>query len=262
MDVTSVALMALSGIAAGAINAVAGGGSLLTFPTLLALGYPPVSANVINTVAAFPGYVGGAWGYRRELKGQARRVAVLGATTMVGAAAGSSLLLLGPESTFVAVVPWLVLASTLLLAIQPALTRLAAARAAGIERPTPVGERLQASSLGQLGVATYGGYFNAGLGIMMLGVLGITLDERLPRLNALKSVLSAVASAVSLVFFGVFASVAWPAAFVMAAAGLLGGWIGAVLGRRIPEVLLRRCVVVFGLVIFVVLWMDYASSTH
>lgn len=262
MDIGSVALMALAGTAAGAINAVAGGGSLVTFPTLLALGYPPVAANVINTVAAFPGYVGGVWGYRRELKGQARRVAILGTTTVVGATVGSALLLVGPESTFVAVVPWLVLASTLLLAAQPVLTKWAVARVGGVQNSRVRAERLHASSLGQLGVATYGGYFNAGLGIMMLGVLGITLDERLPRLNALKSVLSAVASAVSLVFFGIFATVAWPAAFVMAAAGLLGGWIGAVLGRRIPDVLLRRCVVFFGLVIFVVLWMDHASSTH
>jgi hypothetical protein len=267
MEATSVLLLALAGAAAGAINAVAGGGSLVTFPALLALGYPPVSANVINTVAALPGYVGGVWGYRRELSGQLRRVLVLGAVTVVGAIVGSALLLIGPESTFTAVVPWLVLGSTLLLAAQPGIARLTAARSGGvsmgapIEPSAPAEERLRWSSLGQLGVATYGGYFNAGLGIMMLGVLGVALDDRLPRLNALKSVLSAVASAVSLVFFGIFATVAWPAALVMAFAGLFGGWFGATLGRRIPAELLRRCVVIFGLIIFVVLWVDHASST-
>lgn len=267
MDATSVVVLALAGVAAGAINAVAGGGSLVTFPALLALGYPPVSANVINTVAALPGYVGGAWGYRRELSGQLRRVLVLGAVTVVGAFAGSALLLVGPESTFTAMVPWLVLGSTLLLAAQPMIARFTATRSAGlsvgasIRSDTPTGERLRWSSLGQLGVATYGGYFNAGLGIMMLGVLGVALDDRLPRLNALKSVLSAVASGVSLVFFGIFATVVWPAALVIAIAGLFGGWFGAALGRRLPSELLRRCVVIFGLIIFVVLWVDHASST-
>lgn len=269
MEVTSVLLLALAGVAAGAINAVAGGGSLVTFPTLLALGYAPVSANVINTVAALPGYLGGVWGYRRELSGQLRRVLVLGLVTVFGAVGGSALLLSGPESTFTAVVPWLVLGSTLLLAAQPLIARLAASRSRALSTvpSAPKGsavvpvERLRWSSLGQLGVATYGGYFNAGLGIMMLGVLGVALDDQLPRLNALKSVLSAVASGVSLVFFGIFATVAWPAALVIAIAGLFGGWFGAALGRRLPSELLRRCVVIFGLIIFVVLWVDHASST-
>lgn len=265
MEATSVLLLALAGAAAGAINAVAGGGSLVTFPALLALGYPPISANVINTVAALPGYVGGAWGYRRELSGQLRRVLVLGAVTVAGAILGSALLLLGPESTFVAVVPWLVLGSTLLLAAQPWIAKISSAssgRTSGGAPAVPLRERLRWPGLGQLGVAAYGGYFNAGLGIMMLGVLGVALDDGLPRLNALKSVLSAVASGVSLVFFSIFATVAWPAALVIAVAGLFGGWLGAVLGRRLPTELLRRCVVIFGLVIFVVLWVDHASSTH
>lgn len=268
MEVTSVLLLVVAGLAAGAINAVAGGGSLVTFPALLALGYPPVSANVVNTVAALPGYLGGVWGYRRELTGQLRRVLVLGLVTVVGAVGGSALLLTGSESTFTAVVPWLVLGSTLLLAAQPLIARLVAKRNGALPvMAVPVGsaaapvERLRWSSLGQLGVATYGGYFNAGLGIMMLGVLGVALDDGLPRLNALKSVLSAVASGVSLVFFGIFATVAWPAALVIAIAGLFGGWFGAALGRRLPSELLRRCVVIFGLIIFVVLWVDHASST-
>lgn len=253
MELGAVVLLALAGTAAGAINAVAGGGSLVTFPTLLALGYPSVIANVTNTVAALPGYVGGAWGYRRELVGQRRRVIVLGLITVAGAVGGSALLLGGSEQTFRAVVPWLVLASTALLAVQPALARLVT------RQPSVDAERLGWAGLGQFGVAVYGGYFNAGLGIMMLGVLGIALHESLQRLNALKSVLSVIASAVSLVYFTLFATVSWPAAAIMAITGLLGGWMGAAIGRRLPVPLLRWSVVTFGFVVFLVLLVNHAS---
>jgi uncharacterized membrane protein YfcA len=256
MEWSAVALIALSGAGAGAINALAGGGSLVTFPTLLALGYPPVTANVTNTVAALPGYVGSAWGYWREFSGQGRRVLVLGAVTAVGAVVGSALLLLGAESTFVAVVPWLVLASTVLLAVQPLLSTVARRRAEGAG---PATERLRWAALGELGVAVYGGYFNAGLGIMMLGVLGSLLQEQLHRLNALKSVLSAVSSAVSLVFFAVFAHASWLTAAVMAVSGLFGGWAGAALGRRVPAAPLRWSVVAFGFIVFLVLLVNHAS---
>lgn len=253
MELGAVVLLALAGTAAGAINAVAGGGSLVTFPTLLALGYPSVVANVTNTVAALPGYVGGAWGYRRELSGQRRRVILLGLITVAGAVGGSALLLLGSEQTFRVVVPWLVLASTALLAVQPVLAHLVT------RQPSVGAERLRWAGLGQFGVAVYGGYFNAGLGIMMLGVLGIALRESLQRLNALKSVLSVIASAVSLVYFTLFATVSWPAAAIMAVTGLLGGWMGAAIGRRLPVPLLRWSVVTFGFVVFLVLLVNHAS---
>ncbi|MCR2827838.1 sulfite exporter TauE/SafE family protein [Microbacterium sp. zg.Y909] len=256
MDWGAVVVLALAGTAAGAINAIAGGGSLVTFPALLALGYPPVIANVTNTVAALPGYVGGAWGYRRELAGQRRRIIALSIVTVIGALVGSTLLLAGDESTFTAVVPWLVLASTLLLAAQPYLSALVARRTEAAAASTPRAEPLRWAGVGQLGVAVYGGYFNAGLGIMMLGVLGVALRESLQRLNALKSVLSVVASAVSLVFFAVFAEVSWPAAGIMAVSGLLGGWLGAAVGRRLPVPVLRWSVVVFGLAVFVALLVD------
>ncbi|MCK2037054.1 sulfite exporter TauE/SafE family protein [Microbacterium sp. SSW1-49] len=259
MEFETVVLLALAGTASGAINAIAGGGSLVTFPTLLALGYPPVIANITNTVAALPGYLGGAWGYRRELIGQRRRIVVLGIVTVAGAVFGSALLLLGSERTFTAVVPWLVLGSTLLLAAQPMLTSLVRRSALSASASARPREALRWAGLGQLGVAVYGGYFNAGLGIMMLGVLGIALHETLHRVNALKSVLSVVASAVSLVYFATFATVAWPAAAVIAIAGLLGGWLGAAFGRRLPVPLLRWSVVTFGLIVFLVLLVKNAS---
>lgn len=259
MDAGTVVLMALAGTVAGAINAIAGGGSLVTFPTLLALGYPPVIANVTNTVAALPGYVGGAWGYRRELSGQQRRIIILGIVTVVGALLGSTFLLLGSERTFTAVVPWLVLISTLLLAVQPVLTRLMTRHAHPNPSLSTPHERMRWAGLGQFGVSLYGGYFNAGLGIMMLGILGLALHESLQKLNALKSVLSVVASFVSLVFFAIIANVSWSAAAVMAVTGLLGGWLGAAVGRRLPVPVLRWSVVIFGLVVFVVLLVDHAS---
>ncbi len=258
MDTGSAALIALAGTGAGAVNAIAGGGSLITYPALLAVGYPPVIANVTNTIGSVPGYVGGALGYRRELSQQVRRVVIFSAVTAIGAVAGSALLLAGSEEAFVAVVPWLILLSTLLLAVQPLISRMAARRR-NTDLPTSGRqERLRWAAAGQLGVAAYGGYFNAGLGIMILGVLGITMDTEFQQLNALKSLLSAVAGIVSLVFFAIFAVVAWPAALVMAGANLAGGWIGAVLGRRIPVNPLRWSIVAIGLVIFVILWIDNA----
>ncbi|MFY9713612.1 MAG: TSUP family transporter, partial [Microbacterium sp.] len=121
MEPISMIVIAAAGFAGGAINALAGGGSLVTFPALLAVGLPPIAANVTNTAAALPGYVGGAWGYRRELSGQLRRIAVLGGITVVGATAGSALLLLGSEDVFTALIPWLILFSVVLLAVQPSL---------------------------------------------------------------------------------------------------------------------------------------------
>lgn len=259
MDTGSVALIALAGTGAGAVNTIAGGGSLITYPALLAVGYPPVIANVTNTVGSLPGYAGGALGYRRELARQPRRVIILSTVTAAGAVAGSALLLAGSESTFVTIVPWLILLSTLLLAAQPLIGKIVTRSKEKAQLADKRTERLRWAAAGQLGVAAYGGYFNAGLGIMILGVLGITMDSEFQLLNALKTWLSTVASIVSLVFFSIFATVAWKAALVMGGATLLGGWLGALLGRRIPADPLRWAIVAAGLVIFVVLWIDNAS---
>lgn len=258
MEPSSLAALAAAGVGAGAVNAAAGGGSLISFPTLLALGHPPVTANVTNTVAALPGYLGGAWGYRRQLSGQRRRLATLGVVTVVGAVGGSTVLLIAPAEAFVAVVPWLVLASTLLLAVQPWITAVTKRRAERSTGPTP--ERLGTAALGQLGVGVYGGYFNAGLGLMMLGVLGCTLHDDLQRLNALKSALSAVASAVSTTYFIMFATVSWSAALVLAVGGLIGGWAGSALAQRVPARILRWSVVSVGLAVFLVLLVDAHAS--
>jgi uncharacterized membrane protein YfcA len=243
-DPTTLLVLALTGSSAGAVNAIAGGGSLISFPALLALGFPPVVANVTNAVATVPGYIGGCIGYRSELHGQAPHLRKLAAVTVVGALTGSALLLALPESSFRAAVGWLVLASAGLMAFQPRIRcRLAARSAASAEGPNTSAAILPA----QLVVSVYGGYFAAGLGIMMLAVLGMFSHSNLHRLNAAKSALSLVIGVVSACFFAVQAPVAWTPALILAGFGLIGGVAGVRLAKVIPVALLRYAVVVAGL---------------
>lgn len=234
-------LLAGAGFLAGAINAVAGGGSLVSFPALLAVGYAPVAANVTNLVALLPGYAGGSLAYRRELRGQGERVRLLGATTAAGAGAGTALLLIGPEHLFRTLAPWLILVACAALAARPLV------RAQG-ER------RSQRSLLALVAAgALYGGYFGAGLGIMLLAILGAFLPDDLQRLNALKGLLSLVVAVVSAIVVAIFGPVAWGAALVMAASSLVGGHLGVGLARRLDERVLRWAVVVYGVGVAVAL---------
>ena len=244
----TVALLSGAGLAAGAVNAVAGGGSLLSFPALLAAGYPSVTANVTNTVALFPGYAGSVAGGRPELVGQARRVRSLALVSVVGAIGGAVLLLTTPGEVFTRVVPFLILLACALLLLQPRLSRAVQARAEA--RGTDHAWVLQASVLV---AAVYGSYFGAGLGVILLGVLGVLLHERLQRVNALKNVLSLTMNAVALVAFGIFGPVAWSAVLVLAIASLAGGYLGVRAARRIPPAVLRAAVVVYGVVVAVLL---------
>ena len=248
MTPETVGLLAGAGLLAGGVNAVAGGGSLISFPALLAAGYPAVTANVTNTVALFPGYAGSVVGGRAELEGQGGRVRAVGVTSVVGAVAGSVLLLTTPGEVFRAVVPFLILLACALLVLQPRLARLVQGGTGS--RTGPGSPTLQ---LGVLLAAVYGAYFGAGLGVLLLGVLGIFLAEQLRRLNALKNFLSLLINAVALVAFGVFGPVAWEAVLVVAAASLAGGYLGARVARRIPSALLRAAVVAYGVVVSVVL---------
>jgi uncharacterized membrane protein YfcA len=248
MTPESVALLAGAGLLAGGVNAVAGGGSLISFPALLAAGYPAVTANVTNTVALFPGYAGSVAGGRPELVGQSSRVRVIGLLSVLGGVAGAVLLLTTPSDVFRAVVPFLILMACGLLLMQPWLAKQVQKRAvAGSRQYSPT------LLLGTLLAAVYGAYFGAGLGVMLLGVLGIFLAEPLRRINALKNVLSLVINAVALVAFGLFGPVAWEAVLVIALASLAGGYLGARVASRIPSSLLRGAVVVYGVVVSVVL---------
>src|SRR4051812_49673705 len=227
LDPGDVVLLAVAGLAAGAVNAVAGGGSLISFPALLAAGLPSVTANVTNAVAVLPGYLGGTVAYRRELEGQRRRALALAVTTSVGAVTGAALLLVSSESLFEAIVPFLILAACALLAAQPAVSKRLGPGASG------GGERSPRLHAGAFFSAVYGGYFGAGLGIMLLAILALTLDEDLQRLNALKGLLSFVVGLASVAVFVAFGPVRWGAALIMAAAAFARGPAGGP-GARPP----------------------------
>lgn len=244
MDAGTAALLAAAGLGAGAVNAVAGGGSLISFPALLAAGYPSITANVTNAVAVLPGYLGGSLAYRPELAGQARRIRALALTSGLGAAAGAALLLVSPASVFDAVVPWLILAACALLAAQPRVA--AAARGGHAGSPLALHGAV-------FGATVYGGYFGAGLGIMLLAILGVFVDDDLQRLNALKGVLSLLVGVVAAVGFAVFGPVAWDAAAIVGIACLAGGALGVSLARRLPARVLRAVVIAYGVAVAVAL---------
>jgi uncharacterized membrane protein YfcA len=240
----TIALLAAGGCA-GAVNAVAGGGSLISFPALLAVGYSPVAANVTNQVGLVAGYVGGTVGYRAELAGQRSRARALSVTAVLGAAVGTALLLLAPAHSFRVIVPYLVLASCALLALQPALTR-----AAGRHRAARPGLPLHA---GVFGASVYGGYFGGALGIVLLAILGALLVDELQRLNALKGLLSFAGGIVAAAGYALFGPVHWGAAALIAAGALAGGNLGAGLARRLRPDVLRWAIVVYGTVAAVIL---------
>jgi len=248
---SDVVLLAVAGLAAGAVNAVAGGGSLISFPALLAAGLPSVTANVTNAVAVLPGYLGGTLAYRNELEGQRGRALALGVTTAVGAVAGAELLLVSPEGLFEAIVPFLILAACALLAAQPALSkRLGPGSSGGGAHRSP---RLHA---GAFFSAVYGGYFGAGLGIMLLAVLALSLNDDLQRLNALKGLLSFVIGLASVAVFVAFGPVRWGAALIMAVASFAGGHAGVAVARRLPANVLRGLVIAFGVGVSIWLLID------
>jgi uncharacterized membrane protein YfcA len=238
----TLTLLAVAGFVAGAINAAAGGGSLVTFPALVAAGYPPLIANVTNNVAVLPGYVTGTWGYRGELRGQRRRILPLAAVSAVGSLVGVGLILVSSQAAFEGIVPFLVLASCALLAAQPAIGRRIGERAGEHERPG-VG-----ALVGQTLAAAYGGYFGAALGVAVLALLGVFFYDTLQRLNALKALLQLVIGAVAAVGFALLTPVAWGAAAVVGSASLAGGLVGARLARLVSDRVLRVGIVAYGVV--------------
>jgi uncharacterized membrane protein YfcA len=244
-----------AGIAAGIINTVVGSGTLITFPALLAVGYPPVLANVTNTVGLTPGSVAGALGYRRELAGQRRRLVVLGAVSVVGGLVGGLLLLVLPAAAFRAIVPILIGLACVLVVLQPRLSRRVAARREARQAQSPSrrahrdgGPLLQ---VGVLGSGMYGGYFGAAQGVLLLALLGVFLDEDLQRINAAKNVFAGLVNATAALLFIVVADVAWAAAGLIAIGATVGGLLGARIGRRLPPAVLRVVIVVIGVVAIV-----------
>ncbi|MCK2219821.1 sulfite exporter TauE/SafE family protein [Actinomadura sp. ATCC 31491] len=245
MSPAELFFLAGSGLLAGVVNALAGGGTLVSFPALLALGYPSLTASVTNAVALWPGYLGGVLGYRAELRGQRRRAVALGATALAGAAAGSALLLVTPGRLFESIVPWLVGFASLALLAQPWLR----ARLGGAAGGPP-------SRLVHAGVflgGCYGAYFNGGMGVLLLTVLGVFLHDGLHRVNAVRAVLALVISTVSAGAYSLFGDVRWAAVAVIAPASLAGGFLGTRLARLLSAKVLRGVVVAFGLGVAVAL---------
>ncbi|HWD09940.1 MAG TPA: sulfite exporter TauE/SafE family protein [Actinomycetota bacterium] len=233
-----------TGLFAGAINTIVGSGTLVTFPTLLAFGFGPVIANVSNTIGLVPGSVSGAIGYRRELKGQGARVLRFGIVTGTGGLVGGILLLVLPASAFKDIVPELILLACVLVIIQPWLNRRLAERRRKHARPHG-GNWLLA---GLFGTGVYGGYFGAAQGVLMMGLMGIALEDDLQRINAVKNVLAALINGVAAVLFIAVAHVAWRPALLLAAGSIIGGQVGAKAGRRLPTTILRAIIVCVGII--------------
>jgi uncharacterized protein len=235
----------LAGIAAGTINTVVGSGTLITFPTLLAFGVPPVTANVTNTVGLVPGSLSGAIGYRRELGGQLPRLLRLGAASVLGGITGAVLLLVLPDQAFQAIVPVLIGVGLVLVILQPRISRRVAARAEsrGVERPQH-GAAWVWLLVYVAGV--YGGYFGAAQGVLLMAILGVGLTETMQRNNATKNVLAMLVNLVAAVVFIFVADVDWTVAALIAVGAVIGGQIGATVGRRLPAWALRAFIVVVG----------------
>jgi uncharacterized membrane protein YfcA len=236
-----VLVLVLAGLGAGIINGVAGGGTLISFPVLLALGYPALTANVTNTVGIWPGYAGGAAGFRHEISGQRERLVELTPVALAGGVAGAILLLTTPSATFKSLAPWLVLGASILFAVQPLLRR-ALAGSSDVPRTRPlllVGGTVVAS--------IYGGYFGAGLGVMLLAILGLALPDSIVRTSGLRTALSILVNGVAAVVFLIHGGLAWEAVGLLAAGSLVGGWIGARVAKAIPAIALRVVVIGVGL---------------
>ncbi|MGA9872713.1 MAG: sulfite exporter TauE/SafE family protein [Rhodococcus sp. (in: high G+C Gram-positive bacteria)] len=250
MPVSEIIVILVAGLGAGAINAVVGSGTLITFPTLVAFGYPPVVATMSNAVGLVAGSVSGTWGYRRELKGQWPRLKWQMPASFVGALGGAWLLLHLPETVFAAVVPVLLIAALVLVVVQPRIQAWARARseAAGKAADHVGRVRMILLTLGTLLVGVYGGYFTAAQGILLIGVMGILLPESVQRMNAAKNLLSLIVNVVAAVTYTIvaFDRISWAAAGLIAAGSLVGGSIGARFGRKLSPWALRAVIVVIG----------------
>ncbi|HEY8532427.1 MAG TPA: sulfite exporter TauE/SafE family protein [Micromonospora sp.] len=246
MEITEAGLLVAAGLAAGTVNAVAGGGSLITFPALIAIGVPPVHANVTNSVAVAPGYVASVVGSWKDLP--KARVARLLPTAVLGTCAGTALLLATPARAFEMVVPFLVLGAAAALAFQDRLRRVVG-HPADLSPRRRMGALQAMVALGSL----YGGYFGAALGVMLVAALGLVLDATLAQVSALKNLLSAVVGLTTVVVFAAFGPINWAATAVLIPAAIAGGYGGARLARRLPQVVLRAIIVLFGTVVGLVL---------
>ncbi len=249
MSLTDFLIILLAGTAAGTINTVVGSGSLITFPTLVALGYPPLLANVSNNIGLVPGSMSGVHGYRRELVGQRPRLRRLVPASLLGGLTGATLLLVLPSTVFNKVVVVLIAIALVLVVVQPTLSRRLAARRGDAGRGSGHGHRDVTFALAAIvfGAGIYGGYFGAAQGIILIAVLGIFLDDDLQRLNAAKNVLAMSVNAIASVVFILSTHIDWKVAGTIALGSTVGGQIGARVGRQLNPKMLRAVIVVVGL---------------
>jgi len=250
--VSHLILIGLAGFGAGAINALVGSGTLITFPTLVALGYPPVTATMSNAVGLVAGNVSSTWGYRAELSGQWNRLRWQIPASLAGAVLGAYLLLHLPEKVFIRIVPVLLVLALVLVVAGPRIQSWARRRAEEAGRSpehiTPA--RMAVLVIGTFAVGIYGGYFTAAQGILLVGVMGVLLPESVQRMNAAKNIIVLVVNVVAAVSYTLvaFDRISWPVAGVIAAGSLIGGSLGARYGRRLSPNALRATIVVVGLI--------------
>ena len=247
MDVLSVAILAAAGVAAGLINVLVGSGSLFTFPVLLWLGFPPVSANVANTIGLMVGNISGTIGYRSQLCGQGSKLWTLSAVTFTGAIAGALLILRLPSSIFEFIVPYLIGLGCILVIAQPSVTQLRQRRI-----PRQRGGRIAAHVLISA-TGVYGGYFGAAQGVLIMGVLGLTLQNTMQENNALKNLLQTVAGIAATIVFVLFGPLEWQPILIIAASSIVGGFFGSLLGPRLSPTVLRVLVVAVSVAAIVAL---------
>ena len=251
MSPLEAVLVTLAGVAAGTINTVVGSGTLITFPTLLAFGIPPVTANVSNTIGLVPGSLSGAIGYRRELEGQRTRLWRLGTASLLGGIVGALLLLLLPSAAFDAIVPVLILLGCVLVIVGPRISARVAARAESRGGIPDHGVWWVWPAVAAAGI--YGGYFGAAQGVLLMAILGIGVADSMQRHTATKNVLALLVNAVAAAVFVAVADIDWAVAGLIAVGSVVGGQIGAGVGRRLPPTLLRAVIAVVGVVALVVL---------
>lgn len=246
MTIWEALAVLLAGIGAGTINTIVGSGTLITFPVLLALGIPSVTANVSNTIGLVPGTLSGAIGYRRELQGQGSRLRKLGLASLLGGLLGAVLLVELPGKAFDTIVPVLIVVALVLVVIQPRVARAMAARRG--ENGTGGTEGGRVLWGGVLLAGIYGGYFGAAQGVLLIALMGMLLDDSMQRINGAKNVLALIVNGVAAVFFLFTSAINWTAVLLIAVGSVLGGQLGARLGRRLPPTVLRSVIVAVGLV--------------
>ena len=255
MTALDILLIGAGGFAAGAVNSMAGGGTFFSFPAMLAVGLPPVVANASNSVALWPGSLSGAWAYRKELAPYKRYLLPMGIASLLGGAAGGMLLLAAGDAQFAALIPWLLAFATLLFAFSPQLSgllkrlRQRSQTVQPVAAKNPPGEHGAGAPVGWLVhflVSIYGGFFGAGMGILMMASLAIGGHEDVQHINALKNLLSAVIYSITITTFIIAGAVSWPHTLVMVVTATLGGYWGARMARKIQGPWLRRMVIAVG----------------